>query len=87
MDADTIVPGHGEVCGLDSVGGMRQYFEETEGRIRDLVGQGCGREEVEEQVDVLSFFPVEEGREARTESFVKLGIGRMYDQLVEAEAG
>ena len=41
---------------------------------------------VEERVDLLSFFPVEEGREARTESFVKLGIGRMYDQLVEAAA-
>jgi cyclase len=87
MDADTIVPGHGEVCGLDSVGRLREYFEETEDRIRDLIGEGCDREQVEERVDMLSFFPVEEGKEARTESFVKLGVGRMYDQLVEAEAG
>jgi cyclase len=87
MNAETIVPGHGEVCGVDSVRRLREYFEETEGRIRDLMGEGCSREEVEKRVDVLSFFPIEEGREARTESFVKLGIGRMYDQLVEADAG
>jgi cyclase len=87
MDAERIVPGHGEVCGLDSVARLREYFEETEGRIRDLMAQGCDREEVEKRVDLLSFFPVDEGREARTESFVKLGIGRMYDQLAEAAAG
>jgi len=86
MDVATIVPGHGEVCRLDSVGRLRSYFEEMRDRIKHLMAKGCGREEVEERVNLLSFFPVEEGKEARTESFVKLGVGKMYDQLAEAMA-
>jgi len=84
MDVERIVPGHGDVCGLDSVTRLRQYFEEMTGRVRDLIGQGCGRDEVEQRVDLLSYFTVEEGKEARTEIFVKMGIARMYDQLVSA---
>ncbi len=87
MGAGKIVPGHGEVCGLESVGRLKAYFEEMKGRVLDLIKRGCGRNEVEERVDILSFFPVEEGKEARTRSFVELGIGRMYDQLVESPQG
>ncbi len=84
MDAGTVVPGHGEVCDLESVGRLKEYFEDMRGRVGDLVGQGCAREEVEKRVDMLPFFPVEEGKETATESFIKLGIGRMYDQLTES---
>ena len=75
------------MCGLESVGRLKAYFEEMKGRVLDLIKRGCGRNEVEERVDILSFFPVEEGKEARTRSFVELGIGRMYDQLVESPQG
>jgi hypothetical protein len=42
--------------------------------IGDLIGQGCAREEVEKRVDMLPFFPVEEGRDAAATSFVASGI-------------
>ena len=84
MSVEKIVPGHGEPCGIESVGRLREFFEEMEGRVLDLMGKGRDREEIVEAVDLLSFFPVDEGKETRTESFIKLGIGRMYDQLSEA---
>ncbi len=84
MDVETIVPGHGELCDLRSVARLRGFFEEMKSRVLDLVGQGCGREEVEERVDLLSFFPVEKGKEMRTQSFIRLGVGRMYAQLTES---
>ncbi|UCD58956.1 MAG: MBL fold metallo-hydrolase [Candidatus Hydrogenedentota bacterium] len=87
MDVAKVVPGHGEVCDLKSVARLRQYFEEIKGRVTDLVRKGSDREEVEERVDMFSYFPVEEGREARTRSFIKLGVGRMFNQLIESAAG
>ncbi len=86
MDVATIVPGHGGVCGLGSVARLRAYFEEMRGRVLELAGQGCDREEAEERVDLLSYFPVEKGKEARTLSFIKLGVGKMFSQLVESSA-
>lgn len=84
MDVTTIVPGHGSVCGLDSVARLRAYFEEMKGRVLELAGQGCDREEVEERVDLFSYFPVDEGRELRTLRFIRMGVGKMFSQVVES---
>jgi cyclase len=83
MDVQTIIPGHGEPCDLRSVARLKQFFEDMKGRVGDLMRQGCGRDEVERRVDMLACFPVDEGKEARTESFVRLGVGRMFSQLAE----
>jgi hypothetical protein len=87
MDVMRIVPGHGEVCDLKSVSRLRRYFEEMRERVLDLIRQGYDREQVEELADMLSYFPVEKGKEARTQSFIRLGVGRMYAQLKELAAG
>ncbi len=81
MDVSKIVPGHGEVCDVKSVARLRQFFEEMRGRVRELIRKGCSREEVENKVDLLSFFPVEKGKEERTRNFLRLGVGKMYSQL------
>ena len=83
MDAGIIVPGHGEVCGPESVGRLKGFFEELKGLVEGLIGRGCGREEAIDSVDLLSYFPVDKGAEFRTESFITLGVGRMFDQLSE----
>jgi len=87
MDVEKLVPGHGDVCDLKSVARMRQYFEEMKERVLELMRQGCGRDEVEERVDLFSYFPVEEGKEARAKGFIRLGVGRMFSQLAESGAG
>jgi cyclase len=84
MDVTKIVPGHGDVCDLKSVVRMRQYFEEMKERVLELMRKGCNRDEVEERVDLFSYFPVEEGKEARAKSFIRLGVGRMFSQLEES---
>ena len=84
MDVAKIVPGHGDVCDLKSVARLRFFFEEMKARVLELMQQGCSREEVEERVDLFSFFPVEEGKEERTRNFMRLGIGKMFCQLSNA---
>ena len=84
MDVAKLVPGHGDVCDLKSVARMRRYFEEMRERVLELMRKGCDRDEVEERVDLFSYFPVEEGKESRAKSFIRLGVGRMFSQLVES---
>jgi cyclase len=84
MEAERIVPGHGGVCDMKSVARLRRYFEEMKERVSELIAKGCDREEVENRVDMFSYFPVDAGKEARTQSFIKLGVGRMFSQLAEA---
>jgi cyclase len=84
MDVTKIVPGHGDVCDLKSVARLKQFFEKMKGSVLDLIQQGCGREEVEGRIDLLSFFPVEEGREAHTRNFINLGVGKMFSQLSDS---
>ncbi|GAB4340030.1 MAG: MBL fold metallo-hydrolase [Candidatus Abyssubacteria bacterium] len=86
MEVAKIVPGHGEVCDLSSVARLRQYFEEMKERVLELMEQGCGRQEVERRVDMTAYFPIDSGKEERTRSFILLGVGRMYDQLVQSVA-
>jgi cyclase len=85
MDIATIVPGHGDVCDLKSVARLRQFFEQMKDSILELIQQGHGREEVVEEIDLLSFFPVEKGKEERTRNFMRLGVGKLYSQLVVPE--
>ncbi|MBI4830602.1 MAG: hypothetical protein HY801_03405 [Candidatus Lindowbacteria bacterium] len=87
MDVAKVVTGQGDVCGLSSVSRLRQYFEEMRERVVDLIRQGYDREQVEERANMLSYFPVEKGKEARTQSFIRLGVGRMYAQLTEGGKG
>lgn len=81
MDVSKIVPGHGDMCDLKSVARLKRFFEEMKENVLELIRKGCSREEVEDQVDLLSFFPVEEGKEGRTRNFLRLGVGKMFNQL------
>ena len=84
MDVSTIVPGHGEPCGLESVARLKEFFGTMEARVLELIRKGCDRDETGDRVDLLSFFPVEESKEARTKSFIRLGVDRMYTQLTDS---
>jgi cyclase len=84
MTVSKVVPGHGDVCDLKSVSRLRQFFEELKGQVTELIEQGFGRAEIESRVDLLSFFPVEPGKEARMRAYITLGAGRMFNQLFEA---
>ena len=36
---------------------------------------------------MLPFFPVEKGKEARTQSFVRMAVSKIFSQLSESETG
>jgi hypothetical protein len=45
MEVETVVPGHGPVCGLDVVGDLRGYLVHLENEARRCFAAGLSREE------------------------------------------
>lgn len=85
MEASTIVPGHGDMCDSNSVVRLRLFFEKMRETVLELMRNGYSREEVEQKVDLLSYFPVDKGKEERTRNFLRLGVGKMFGQLSTSE--
>ena len=79
MKPDTIVPGHGEICGLEVAQKLRTYFETMRDRVRSLVTAGVSKEEAIRRVDVTDCLPVAPGEGAPQQ--VAFDIARMYDQI------
>ena len=83
MDLVAIVPGHGNICGIDAARKMRLYFEEARNQVRSLRAQGYGREQVIKGVQLFDFSPVDPERriEQDVASSIALDVGRMFDEM------
>ena len=81
LDIDTIIPGHGEVCGKEEARIMRVYFEEMRNRVKELHQSGMTRDEVIEKVEMN--VPSSWIKSPETDYSVQVNsdIGKMYDQL------
>ncbi len=83
MDIDTIVPGHGKVCGKEQVGIVLHYFEEMLYRVRSLKEIGYSQDETVESLrSMFYFFPVDERRVEQIGRFFDAGTRRLYDQII-----
>ena len=86
IDVDVIVPGHGEVCGVEEATRMLDYFRQMWDRVASLRREGYDKEEVVRRTnDLVAFFPVEPGSEADASMMFDEGTARLYDEM-EAEA-
>jgi glyoxylase-like metal-dependent hydrolase (beta-lactamase superfamily II) len=83
MDLVAIVPGHGDICGIDAARRMRLYFEEARRQVKDLRSQGYNREQVVKGVKLTDFSPVDPERRAERDvaGSIALDVGRMFDQM------
>jgi glyoxylase-like metal-dependent hydrolase (beta-lactamase superfamily II) len=81
MDIERIVPGHGEVCGMEAVDKLVEYFKELRQQVQQLVEAGVNREEVSQQVDLLGYFPVDDDSREMAVMCVASGAELMYDEI------
>jgi len=79
MKPDTIVPGHGEICGLEVAHKLRTYFETLRDRVRTLIDAGISKEEALQRIDVTDCLTVPPGEGVQQQ--VAFDIARMYDQI------
>lgn len=84
--ADMIVPGRGPVCGREATERMSEYIRYMRARARTLYRQGKTRPETVQTIlrEVVGWFPISPALKSKTESQIKQGIGRIWNELEKA---
>jgi hypothetical protein len=85
LDVDTVVPGHGPLCGVDATAGMIEYLTEARARVRDHYLRGATRRETVEKAGILELLPVPADRLAVEEHKVRLGVEHLYAEIRKEE--
>ncbi|MBN1613604.1 MAG: MBL fold metallo-hydrolase [Deltaproteobacteria bacterium] len=81
MDVETYIPGHGDVCGKETVRGVRLYFEAMRDRVRDCLNQGVPKEKVFDKIHLKDSLPLPFSEEIMQQSAFDVSI--MCDQIVK----
>jgi cyclase len=81
MEIEWIVPGHGELCGLETARRVRIYFEEMRDRVKKLYEAGAAKEEVLQRVDLTDVVPLDPPLPPDIRDSLRGDIALAYDQL------
>jgi cyclase len=84
--ADRIVPGRGAVCGREATERMSEYIRFMRARVRLNYRQGRTKQETVPSVlrEVAGWFPISPAIKSKTESQIKQGIGRIWNEMDKA---
>ena len=84
--ADRIVPGRGPVCGREATERMSEYIRFMRARVRLNYRQGRTKQETVQSVlrEVAGWFPIPPATKSKTESQIKQGIGRIWNEMDKA---
>ncbi len=84
--ADLIVPGRGPVTSRDGTERMSEYIRYIRARVRTCHRQGKTKQETVQTVlrEVVGWFPIAPALKSKTESQIKQGIGRIWNEIEKA---
>ncbi len=84
--ADKIVPGRGPICGRDATEKMSEYIRFMRARVRLNYRQGKTKQETVQSVlrEVAGWFPISPAIKSKTETQIKQGIGRIWNEMDKA---
>ncbi len=85
LNVDTIVPGHGDVCGKEVVQQFRSRLENIRNTMNELIQAGYTKSQAVQDGSFAKFFFADTSKgdywlRQRTETF-REGLARIYDQL------
>jgi cyclase len=86
LKADQIVPGRGPICGRDATERMSEYIRFMRARVRLNHRQAKTKQETIANVlrEVAGWFPIPAALKSKTESQIKQGIGRIWNEMEKA---
>jgi cyclase len=86
LHAERIVPGRGAICGREATERMSEYIRFIRARVRMLHRQGKTKQETSATLmrEVASWFPITPALKSKTESQIKQGIGRVWNEMDKA---
>ncbi len=84
LEIDTIIPGHGELCGKEELDRIIEYLSRLWYLTEDMVKKGASREEVmvETRNRMFDFFDVEPEMLEETQGLFDGGAPRLYDEIL-----
>ncbi len=85
MDAEVLVPGHGEISGKAAIDPLAAFIREILDEVRAAVAKGWGRDEVAERVSFLERFPIEPHARAIAPMGHRQSLLHLYDVVTLGE--
>ena len=82
MPADTIIPGHGEICGKEDTQPLSNYIRDMRATVRKNFQAGRSKSETSSAVipEFFKAFPYDEQERDRVRARIKGGSDRIYDE-------
>ena len=86
LKADRIVPGRGPICGREATERMSEYIRLMRSRVRMYYRQNKSKQETAAILlkEVAGWFPIAPALKSKTESQIKQGIGRIWNEMDKA---
>ena len=81
LDADILVPGHGEVCDKGYLDEQGAFVQEWVALVKDAIDRGMPKEEATEKLSLLDRYPMDVGIDFMGPTVMKWNVSRLYDVL------
>ncbi|MBW1806015.1 MAG: MBL fold metallo-hydrolase [Deltaproteobacteria bacterium] len=85
LDADTYVPGHGEVCSKEYLDEQASNIKEWIASVKDGVEKGWSMEEAQERISFLERYPIDEEMKMVGQELQRMSIARLYKLAKEGQ--
>jgi glyoxylase-like metal-dependent hydrolase (beta-lactamase superfamily II) len=78
LDADLVVPGHGEVCSRGYIDEQSSFIRDWISAVKEAVSKGWSMEEAQERISFLDRYPMGMGMEEFGPELQKMNVARLY---------
>lgn len=83
IDADILVPGHGEFCGKEYISEQTEFIKEWIDAVRGAIDGGLSKKEAADKISFLDRYPMDVGLKSFGKTLQKMNVNRLYDILKE----
>lgn len=89
MAIDLLVPGHGPACSKEATEPLSEYIRQARSKVRRQYNAGKNKAEAANAVlaEIMAFFPRMPSAGVKLEAKVKSGLGHIYDEFKNEDAG
>lgn len=87
LDAEIIVPGHGRICGKDTLAENRMFILEWLGSVELAIGKGWSKAECMDRISFADRYPMDYGLDHVLEDLQRANAGKLYDYLTSSGDG
>ncbi|MEW6672545.1 MAG: MBL fold metallo-hydrolase [Thermodesulfobacteriota bacterium] len=80
LDAEVIVPGHGDICGREYIEEQTAFIHEWIDAVKQAVRQGLSKKEAQEKISFVDRYPMDIGlSRERAIEVQRMNVDRLYD--------